>query len=93
MTAVRVIPPTSNEASCRPGAWAPPEADVPVATVEGGTVEDVDDEERDCVESPPDEHPAASAPTTATIAIARNHRPGLIPSLSACTCGGSMTPL
>jgi len=71
----------------------PPEVDVAVAAVDGGAVEDVDDEERDYVESPPDEHPAASAPTTATIAIAANQRPGLMTSVSGYTCGVSMTPL
>jgi hypothetical protein len=71
----------------------PPEADVTVLAEDGGAAEDVGDEERDCVESPPDEHPAAGAPTTATIAIAANQRPGLMPSLSPCTCGRSMTPL
>jgi hypothetical protein len=93
MTAVRVVPPTSNEASCRPGVYLPSEADVAVTAVDGGAVDDVDDEEGDCVESPPDEHPAASAPTTTTIPIAANQPLGLMTSLSACTCARSMTPL
>jgi len=91
MTAVRVLPPTSNEASWRPGAYAASAAEVDVAAVDGGAVDDVDDGDR--AESPPDEHAPASAPTTATTPIEANQRPGLMLPLSAYTYGGSMTPL
>src|SRR5215218_8154491 len=85
MTAVRMVPPTSKEASWRPGAYARSDVDVVVGTPDG--------EDFDSADVPPDEHPAASAPMTVTIAIAALQRPRLMPSLSTFTCADLMTPV
>ena len=74
MTAVRVVPPTSNDAWWRPGVYAPSDVELAGGAVDGdgmedGAVED-GDEDDDSADELPDEHPAASAPMTATTPMA-----------------------
>ena len=80
MTAVRVVPPTSNDAWWRPGVYAPSDVELAGGAVDGdgmedGAVEDGDEDDDSADELPelpelPDEHPAASAPMTATTPMA-----------------------
>jgi hypothetical protein len=99
MTAVRVVPPTSKDASWRPGVYAPSDVELAAGGVDGDGVEDGDeedgDEDRDSADELPelpDEHPAARAPMAATTPMATPRRRPLMPSVSACTCAGPMTP-
>jgi hypothetical protein len=77
MTAVRVVPPTSKDASWRPGVYAPSDVELAAGAVDGDGVEDgaveggdEDDDSADELPELPDEHPAASAPMTATTPMA-----------------------
>jgi hypothetical protein len=77
MTAVRVMPPTSKDASWRPGVYAPSDVELAAGAVDGdgvedGAVEDGDEDRDSADELPelPDEHPAASAPMAATTPMA-----------------------
>jgi hypothetical protein len=99
MTAVRVVPPTSKDASWRPGVYAPSDVELAAGAVDGvgaedGAVEDGDEDRDSADELPelPDEHPAASAPIAATTPMATPRRRPLMPSVSARTCAGPMTP-
>ena len=79
---MRVVPPTSKDASWRPGEYAPSDVELAAGAVDGdgvedgavedGAVEDGDEDRDSADELPelPDEHPAASAPMTATTPMA-----------------------
>jgi hypothetical protein len=69
MTAVRVVPPTSKDASWRPGVYAPSDVELAAGAVDGDGAEDGSAEELPELELP-DEHPDASAPMTATTPMA-----------------------
>ena len=77
MTAVRVVPPTSKDASWRPGVYAPSDVELAAGAVDGDGVEDgpveagdEDDGAADELPELPDEHPAASAPMATTTPMA-----------------------
>ena len=77
MTAVRVVPPTSKDASWRPGVYAPSDVELVAGAMDGDGVEDgaveagdEDDGSADELPELPDEHPAASAPMAATTPMA-----------------------
>ena len=79
MTAVRVVPPTSKDASWRPGEYAPSDVELAAGAVDGdgmedGAVEAGDEDDGSADELPepelPDEHPATSAPMAATTPMA-----------------------